>query len=86
MNLFTLGLLLSYHSTPASDPLVPPTRAVYFLLFLTLGEVLVLHVAAVPAWRIRLWVTGTFAVLSRGTMIYLWTSSSEKGATISSRL
>lgn len=75
INLFSLGLLLHYHSLPSQDPLVPPTRQVYILLLLTLLEILCLHLVAIPGWRARLPVTAFFAITSRGAMLYFWLNS-----------
>lgn len=75
INLFSLGLLLHYHSLPSQDPLVPPNRQVYILLLLTLLEILCLHLVAIPGWRARLPVTAFFAVTSRGAMLYFWLTS-----------
>lgn len=75
INLFSLALLLHYHSLPSQDPLVPPTRQVYILLLLTLLEILCLHLVAIPAWRARLPVTAFFTIVSRGAMLYFWFTS-----------
>lgn len=75
INLFSLGLLLHYHSLPYSDPVVPPTRQVYVLLLLTLLEVLSLHLVAIPAWRARLPITAFFLITSRCSMLYFWLNS-----------
>lgn len=79
INLFSLGLLLHYHSTPYHDPVVPPSRPVYFLILLQLGEILTLQIAAIPAWRIRLWITASFALVSRSAMVYFYMTTTEKG-------
>ena len=79
VNLFSLGLLLHFHSTPYNDPMSPPSKPVYFLILLQLSEILALQIAAIPAWRIRLWVTGSFALISRSSMLYFWINTPDKG-------
>lgn len=79
VNLFSLGLLLHFHSTPYNDPVSPPSIPVYFLILLQLSEILALQIAAIPAWRIRLWITGSFALVSRGSMLYFWLHTTDKG-------